>query len=177
MKEVWKEIIEYPNYQVSDNGRIRNIKTNKILKPSVNSNGYLRVTLSKNGKAKQFSVHRLVAGAFIPNDSNYPQVNHKDENKQNNNINNLEWCDNRYNTRYSNSRAVFGYDGQSIIEYDAISDAVKDGFNVGGIWQAIKKGICHKGYMWQYKMKDGEINPLLENIKYRYQIINNYDDR
>lgn len=173
--EEWKQINEYPNYEVSNLGNVRR-QTKKgyhLLKPTPNTKGYLRVTLAKNGKAKNFYIHRLVAGAFIPNDSNYPQVNHKDENKQNNNINNLEWCTNRYNTRYSKSKAVFGYDGQSIIEYDVMRDAVKDGFNVGCIWQSINKGYLHKGYRWQYKFIDNEINPLLENIKYRYQTINN----
>ena len=84
----------------------------------------------------------------------------------------MEWCEHKYNVRYSKSRAVFGYDGQNIIEYDAISDAAKDGFNVGGIWWSIKKGGCYKGYRWQYKFIDNEINPLLETLKFRYQTIN-----
>lgn len=135
--------------------------------------GYYKVNLYKDGKAKGFFIHRLVANAFIDNPNNLPQVNHKDENKQNNNINNLEWCDNRYNTRYSQSKPVFGYDGQNIIEYDVIVDAVKDGFDASTICRAIKKGYLHKGFRWAYKYKDDEINPLLENIKYRYQTINN----
>ena len=76
--------------------------------PSVNKNGYYRVGLSKNRTKKFFSVHRLVALTYIPNPFNYPCVNHKDHNRQNNNLNNLEWCTNMYNTQSINTSRKFG---------------------------------------------------------------------
>lgn len=78
----WKIIENYPNYSVSDTGLIK--RNNKWLKPWLGSRGYLYVSLSKNGKVKKFSVHRLVANAFLPKNSNALEVNHLDENKKNN---------------------------------------------------------------------------------------------
>ena len=168
--EIWKQINDFDNYEVSNLGNVRR-KTKKgyhLLKPSVNNNGYYQVSLSKDGKAKPFRVHRLVAVAFIPNPDNLPIINHKDENKLNNNADNLEWCTQQYNVRYSIATPIFGYDGQNIIEYDAMVDAEKDGFDISNIWQSITKGCSHKGYRWQYKFINDEINPLLENLKFRY---------
>ena len=104
----WKDIPGYEGlYQVSNLGEIkslnyRNTGKEKIIKPRKNKGGYLRVVLCKNGKQKDFLVHRLVAIAFIPNHNNYNQVNHKDENPSNNNVNNLEWCTSKYNSNYGN---------------------------------------------------------------------------
>ena len=114
IKEVWKDIKGYEGlYQVSNLGRIKSLerevwngykvflKSEKILKPKSNSkDGYLRIALSKNGKVKDKLIHRLVAEEFIPNPNNLPQVNHKDENKNNNYVTNLEWCDSKYNANY-----------------------------------------------------------------------------
>lgn len=100
MKEVWKNIFDFIGYQVSNFGRIRSLKTYKILKQHSRGNGYMSVNLSHHGKRFNFSIHRLVAEAFIPNPDNLPEVNHKDENKFNNNVTNLEWCDRKYNINY-----------------------------------------------------------------------------
>lgn len=80
------------------------VKREKILKPYPNTKGYLCIDLNRGGKRDAQKVHRLVAKAFIPNDNNYPQVNHKDENKHNNCVDNLEWCTNRYNTTYGTAK-------------------------------------------------------------------------
>ena len=115
MNEEWRDIEGYEGlYQVSNLGRVRslNCRGHKgcigILTPRLDGKGYEMVALYKEGKARNTKVHRLVAQAFIPNPNNLPQVNHKDENKTNNNVKNLEWCTNKYNLNYGtrNKRAA-----------------------------------------------------------------------
>lgn len=96
-KEEWKKIEGFPNYSVSNLGRVRNDKKNRIMEYSYNAKKYYRVALSKNNKRYARLVHRLVAEAFIPNPDNKPQVNHIDGNKVNNCVNNLEWATNQEN--------------------------------------------------------------------------------
>ena len=107
MNEEWRDIEGYEGlYQISNLGRVRslNCRGHKgcigILTPRLDGKGYEMVALYKEGKARNIKVHRLVAQAFIPNPNNYPQVNHKDENKTNNDVKNLEWCTNEYNHNY-----------------------------------------------------------------------------
>ena len=99
--EIWKEIKGYEGlYEVSNQGNIRSLKTGKLRKPK-NNFGYLRINLCKNNVVKFHMVHRLVAETFIENnDQNLTQVNHKNENKQDNRVENLEWCDAKYNNNY-----------------------------------------------------------------------------
>lgn len=112
MKEIWKDIVNLEGlYQVSNLGRVRSLdhfrkngagiylQKGKILSPQ-NANGYCFVRLSKNGKTRQYLIHRLVAQAFISNLEQYDEINHKDENKQNNHVSNLEWCTHKYNINY-----------------------------------------------------------------------------
>lgn len=107
-KQCWKDIPGYQAlYQVSNTGRVRSLNYNrtgkiKILKQRKDKLGYRSVFLCKDGKLKKYSVHRLVALAFIPNPNNYPIINHKDENKINNTVWNLEWCTQEYNNNYGN---------------------------------------------------------------------------
>lgn len=116
--EQWIDIEDYEGkYQVSNEGRVKSLNYNRtgkecILKPAVNRDGYLFVVLCKDGKAKIYYLHRLVASAFIPNPDGLPQVNHKDEDKTNNSVlvnldnsvdfekSNLEWCTHEYNHNY-----------------------------------------------------------------------------
>jgi len=104
MSEIWKDIEGYEGcYQISNYGNFKSLKreyfTNgarrfteeKILKDRLSTDGYLRASLSLNGKIKNTTIHRLVAKTFIPNLENKPEVNHIDGNKKNNNFNNLEW--------------------------------------------------------------------------------------
>lgn len=98
--EVWKQIIEAPNYSVSNMARIKNNKTGRILSPSMHRKGYLQITLRVDKRPKTFLIHRLVAIAFVPNPNNLPEVNHKDGNKTNCNQKNLEWCTNGYNQEH-----------------------------------------------------------------------------
>lgn len=110
MQEIWRNIPGYDGlYSVSNFGRVmsqertdrigRN-KKRKILIPCKSQNGYLKVSLYKNGKVKYKSIHRLVAEAFLENEQNLPCINHIDENKENNVVSNLEWCDYYYNNNY-----------------------------------------------------------------------------
>lgn len=101
MNEVWKDIEGYEGlYKVSNLGNIYSYKSKRKLKLSSQLNEYLTVQLFKNKIGKRLLVHRLVAKTFIQNPDNLPQVNHKDENKQNNNADNLEWCTAKYNMNY-----------------------------------------------------------------------------
>lgn len=96
----WKNIEGFERYEVSTEGKVKNRKTGRLLKPGTDTYGYLRVILSVNGKAVGKSVHRLVAESFIPNPERKTQVNHIDEDKTNNNINNLEWMTSKENNNY-----------------------------------------------------------------------------
>lgn len=108
--EAWKDIKGYEGlYQISNIGRVKSLsridsrgnkRNEKILKISKNNSGYYFVGLCKNGKVKQYLIHRLVAEAFVRNPYNYSEVNHKDEDKQNNIADNLEWCTHEYNCKY-----------------------------------------------------------------------------
>lgn len=114
--EIWRDIKGYEGlYQVSNLGRVKSLERyvkgiyglrkvqQKIISITrIRTNGYMQVHLTKNGIAKTYQVHRLVAEAFIPNPHNLPIVNHKDENKINNCVWNLEWCTYSYNLTYGN---------------------------------------------------------------------------
>jgi len=164
-KQVWKDIKNYEGlYEVSNYGNVRSLKYGKIkyLKPADDGNGYYFVNLSKNGIVKNFKIHRLVANAFIPNPNNLPQINHKDEDKTNNKANNLEWCNNQYNTRYSNSKQVMGIseNGRKTILLGAVNDGNLLGFSNGNISAAAngkfnKKGNHkYKDFEWHYIPKE-----------------------
>ena len=124
MQEIWKPVKNYEClYEVSNLGRVRSLdriqfikkkngiemqrpQKGKVLKPIFDGRGlYQQVTLSKQGEGgKRHLIHRLVAIAFIPNPDNLPEVNHKDECKTNNCVDNLEWCDHKYNNNYGSKR-------------------------------------------------------------------------
>ena len=107
MEEIWKPI-GYEGYEVSNLGRVKSYKydkiNGKIMNPYKNTKGYLQIDLQLDGRKREnrvhLSVHRLVAISFIPNPDNLPQVNHKDEDKTNNCVDNLELCTNDYNAHY-----------------------------------------------------------------------------
>lgn len=115
INEIWKPVVGYEGlYEVSNLGRVKSLGNTRgpsrfrgietIMRQEVSKFGYYRVALRKDKKYKHFYVHRLVAEAFIPNPDNLPYVNHKDESRTNNCVDNLEWCTQRYNVNYANSQ-------------------------------------------------------------------------
>lgn len=142
MREEWKDIVGYDGvYKVSNTGRImsynhyRNSEPHEMSLLNHNS-GYLCVGLSKNRKATHYLVHRLVAEAFIPNPNGYDFVNHKDENKKNNSVENLEWC-----TKSQNSIYYLNFDPRRKKEY---ADRFRDKATGEMLSSWTKKGVPHK---------------------------------
>ena len=94
-------INNFENYAISNYGNIKNVKNNKLLKPSKNTNGYLEYTFCQNGIKKTFRIHRLVGLYFIPNPNNKPYINHKNGIKTDNHVDNLEWCTAKENDNHA----------------------------------------------------------------------------
>lgn len=115
--EIWKDVVGYEGvYQVSNLSRVRRTKSGRVLSPFM-AKGYLLVVLWSGNKEHGFAIHRLAAIAFIPNPNNYPCINHKDEDKLNNKIENLEWCTHKYNSNYGACRQKIGdANGKPVIQ-------------------------------------------------------------
>lgn len=166
--EVWKDIPGYEGlYQASTHGRIRSLSRNttngKILKQAKDSNGYLLVSLSKNGKVKKARVHQIIASTFLSNPQNMPIINHKSEVKTENQVWNLEWCTYSYNNSYgshpvsvscANSKPVLQYDLQGNLiatHQSTIEIERKFGFDNGNIGKCCNgKYKSAYGYIWKY---------------------------
>lgn len=164
MLEIWKSIDE--RYSVSNLGRIKSLYAGKerILKPFVDAKGYLKVDIRSPKKRKSYFVHRLVAMAFIPNPNGYNEINHKDEDKTNNAVTNLEWCDTMYNCNYgtrnqrkaiSCQKKVFSIDKHGNIEhYNSVKEAEEiTGIHRTSISKVLSDNYPHKtagGKQWFY---------------------------
>jgi len=167
MKEEWKDIKGYEGlYEVSSFGNIRTNKRqgtdSRIRKQNTAKNGYRLVTLCKNGKYKTCLVHRLVASAFIDNPEELPCINHLDEDKENNHVDNLEWCSYGYNNNYGTARAravttrykpcVGEWPDGSKKQFNSCTIASKEtGITQGNIWGACN-GLWKTagGVSWKY---------------------------
>ena len=171
--EIWKDIPKYEGlYEVSNLGRVKNNK-GLVRKPRLYKDGYFDIKLSKNGKNKTKRINRLVALAFISNPNNYPVVNHKDENKLNNRVDNLEWCTTKYNNNYGThnkrmaetlSKVMKGKYNKPIIMCDPKGNKLKEFKSLLDASNYLNKpnsstisnclnGRCKTayGYVWKYK--------------------------
>lgn len=190
ISELWKDIEGLEKiYQISSKGNVRSLDRwvtdkngkkvfwkSQPIKPHPqhkDGSGYLQAVLRMNGKYVHFLIHRLVAKAFIPNPNNLEQVNHIDENKHNNDVNNLEWLSRLDNTRYGTGiDRMAEKHSTAIIQLDMDGNLVKEWRSIrqakmsvaGGIWSAILKNrrIC-KGYVWIEK--DRYINMTKEQLQ------------
>lgn len=185
MAEIWKDIAGFEGiYQVSNKGKVRSLDRyvqcadsiryykGRMMKQDKKKNGYLQVNLKRQKINKQFLVHRLVAVAFLPNPEGFAIVNHKDENKENNSVENLEWCTHTYNnlygeghrTRCTNARSgaiqklakpvlQYSLDGVFVAEYFSATEAGrKTGFRQSGISECCNGNQkTAYGYVWRYK--------------------------
>lgn len=125
-----KTLEEFPNYIIYEDGQIWSNKTRKFMKPAKNSDGYLQTVLTnKDGERKTVKIHRLVAIAFIPNPNNYTHINHIDENKLNNNVNNLEWCSAQHNELYGAHADVLLNAPREVLMLNAQTNQVIRSFN------------------------------------------------
>lgn len=166
IEEVWKDIQSYEGYyQISNHGRVKSFHINKkgkLLKIALANTGYESVGLYKNRIQRKASPHRLVAEHFIPNPHNYPEVNHIDEKKTNNHVNNLEWCSKEYNLNHgtrnrriakAQSKAVSAkcIATGKIMFFESISEARRSGFNASSIWKVCNgKMNKHRNHIWKY---------------------------
>lgn len=145
-------------YAITDDGKVWSYKNNMFLKPFL-ARGYFRVRLCKNGANKQILIHRLVAEAFLPNPKKLPQINHIDENKKNNCVDNLEWCDAKYNINYgehnkkvakSHCKKVYCVELDRVFE-SAKSAATQLNLSDSNIAKCCKgKYKTTGGYRWKY---------------------------
>lgn len=147
-------------YAVTSCGKVYSYKSKKFLKPYKMKSGYLQVSLCKNSKQKKYSIHRLVQKTYLSNPDNLPQVNHKDENKENNALPNLEWCDQKYNSNYgTHVQRVAKACGKPIycIELNRTFDGARAAARELGLQQSNITQCCkgkHKtcgGYHWKYQ--------------------------
>lgn len=159
----WKTVVEYDKYEVNNLGEIRHKNRKHILSPRKNSSGYGYVAFNINGQRKNFAIHRIVANAFIPNPNGYTEVNHKDYNRLNNCVGNLEWVSSSQNKQHAylkienhinRGKSVNQYDkkGNFIKTFDSVSNAAKEmECTVGAISNCcLGRTKTSMGYQWRF---------------------------
>jgi hypothetical protein len=173
--EEWQEIINFPNYSVSNFGNVKNNKTNKLMKINVKG-GYCHISLKNETSKKSFKIHRLVASAFIPNPENKPEVNHEDKNKLNNNVENLTWMTRKENNQHKSIGLIYKSNKNKPIIRLNLIDEILDNYNSiedAGQWAFENKltknshngrnaigncvnGLSNKayGFKWKYTEKN-----------------------
>lgn len=164
--EIWKTMKEHTDYEISNLGRIKNKKTGRIRKTTISNKGYKQIIVYINKKAKTYYVHRLVANNFIDNPNNLKEVNHINENKLDNRVINLEWCNGEYNLHYGNrvqrilkaKEPTFkkikqkDLQGNTIKIWKNIIEIQKEtSFNKQSIYKCCNgKHKSSNGYIWEY---------------------------
>ena len=139
-------------YAVTSCGKVYSYKRKRFLKPTDNGHGYLYVGLIKDGQRKMCRVNRLVAEAYIPNPDNLSDVDHIDNDKTHNYVNNLQWITHRDNNRKSHNKPILQYklDGEFVREWDSTTAVGKE--VVKGINHCLKgRNKTAYGYVWKYK--------------------------
>ena len=148
-----KDIVGYENiYGITSCGRVWSYKRQKFLKPYTDGHGYLKVKLRKDNEEKQYKIHRLVAEAYLPNPNNLPDVDHIDNDRTHNYLNNLQWITHKDNVRKGRNKPILQYtlDGEFVREWECAADVGQE--VKSGIWNCLKGR--HKtayGYIWKYK--------------------------
>ena len=170
MDEIWRDIENYEGlYKISNKGRVKSLYkgSERILRPVIDKYGYMFVYLCNNNVRKYFKLHRLVAQAFIPNPYNLPEVNHKDENKKNNCVENLEWITHIDNCNYgTRNKRVGDSRSKPILQYSKSGEFIKElpssreAERILGIANQHIIACCKGkrkssgGFVWRYKEKD-----------------------
>ena len=163
-EELWKDIPNYEGlYQISNLGNIMSIRRKRLIKSDRRKDGYIQVHLIKDKKMKNFLLHRLVAITFIENYNDYEFINHIDGNKENNSLNNLEWCDRSYNILHAYDNELikkrkkveqYDKDNNLLNIYESIMEASKktniDRSNISACCKGKKKHKSAGGYIWRY---------------------------
>ena len=153
MKEIWKDINGFEGvYQISNHGRLKSFKKDKngkILKNTNKKGGYFSVVLEYKNNTKHTRIHRLVAESFIPNPNNYPCVNHIDGNKQNNNVENLEWCTYKQNFEHSKRIGLWEYNKpykcKKIKQYNLENEFLNEYENANHAFR--ETGVCARNIL------------------------------
>ena len=169
--ENWKLIKGFEDYKISDLGRVYSIKSEKMLSLETMNIGYIRVQLSRKGKAKKILVHRLVGAHFLKTKAQSKEINHKDEDKSNNAFENLEWCTHKENmnkgtvqkrkngsTNYQKHSKIvyqFNLNGVLVNKWNTVNDPKYFGYSPGNISNCcnnkfgVKKNI-YRNYIWSF---------------------------